>query len=75
MTPAMTPDKRRREQASGKEWARNLGSRLHDFIDAQVLGDFEWIDWGVERKPSGAFMNAAFDEAQYIEETRGAQGR
>ena len=59
--------KRERERKRGREWAKGLGSRIHDFIDAQVLGDFDWRDWGFESKPSGVFMNAAFDEAQHHE--------
>jgi hypothetical protein len=59
---------RQREQARAVTWARGLGHGLHDFIDQLVLGDFDWRLW-FEDRPTSAFLNAAFDEAQRIEES------
>jgi len=56
------------ERDRGKRFARSLNPRERgDFIDALVLGDYDWRDWFHER-PHGAFLNAAFAEAQFLEE-------
>ncbi len=64
----MSGEERRRERSRGEKWAKALSSRdVHDFVDQQVLGDFDWRDW-FEKKQSSAFINGAFDAAQYREE-------
>lgn len=46
----------RKSRALGKTWFESLSSCDKDAIgDALVLGDFDWMDWFVD-KPSAAFL-------------------
>jgi len=65
----LTVRERMRERKQGVEWARSLHmSDVWIFVDQNVLGDFDWRDW-FGKKPTGAFVNAAFGECQHREET------
>ena len=64
----MTGDQRRKEQAAARRWVKSLGVfEVGDLGDAFVLGTFDWLDWGFERKPSSVFLRAADDERIYRE--------
>lgn len=64
----MSHETARKERAAGARWADTLRREdLHQFVDDLVLDVFDWRDW-FERRPSSAFMNGAFDRAQYREE-------
>ncbi len=58
----------RQERNRGESWAKGLcSSDLHAFIDALVLGEFDWRDW-FDTRPSAPFVNSAFTTAQLREE-------
>lgn len=58
------------ERNRGASWVKGMSmDQVHAFVDAMVLGDFEYIEFGLDTKPSGTFLNAAMDVAQYREET------
>lgn len=62
---------RSRDRERGTLWARSLASHdRSEFITQNVLDDFDWTDW-FEYKPTSAFINAAFREAQFLEEMSG----
>jgi len=62
----------RRERERGQNWIKATPSiERGTLMDSLVLGDFDWMDYGFERKPSRAFLSGAFDELQYLEETNG----
>lgn len=51
------------------QWVKALSLvQVHDLLDAMILGSFDWRDY-FDDKPTSAFINAAFDEAQYREES------
>lgn len=57
-----------REREKGRKWARGLQMYdVHQFLDQNVLGDYDWREW-FDKKPTGVFVNAAFDECQFREE-------
>lgn len=57
------------ERNRGAKWARDLSmDAVHAIIDAMVLGDFDWREW-LDNRPTAVFLNAAFSEAQYREES------
>lgn len=65
----MNVRERMREQTRAKRFVADLDhlGRLSDFMDACVLGDLDWHEWGFEERPSRAFREEAFKEAQYRE--------
>lgn len=66
----MTPAQRRADHAAGADWFKTLDTSARwDLGDALVLGDFEWFDWGFERKPSPAFMNGVEDARSLWEQS------
>ncbi len=59
-----------RERKAAKAWIESLDrSTLGLFIDALVLGDYDWRDF-FTAKPSRAFIDEAFTHGQYLEDTR-----
>ncbi len=68
MKPATDHRARQRQREAGRTWARSLrDDQVHTFSDEQVLGYFDWRCW-FDKKPTSAFLRAAFDEAQMREE-------
>ena len=54
-----------KERKEARKWVESLDrSMLGAWIDAHVLGDYDWCDWFTD-KPSSVFVNEAFHHAQY----------
>lgn len=63
-------DKKARIESAARKWVEGMdASTLGAFVDALVLGDYDWRDWFSD-KPEPGFVNEAFKHAQYLEETR-----
>lgn len=61
-------DKIARERKEARTWIDSLDTSTRAlWIDAHVLGDYDWRDW-FPYKPSRVFINEAFAHAQYREE-------
>lgn len=60
----------KQERNRGEQWVKGMSmDQVHAFVDAMVLGDFWYPEWGLDAKPTGTFLTAAMDTAQYREET------
>lgn len=58
------------ERNRGASWVEGMSmEQVHAFMDAMVLDDFDYREFGLDTKPTSAFLNAASDAAQYREET------
>lgn len=69
----MKEEERRKEQQTAREWVRQLSMpEVFELGDALVLGTFDWTEWlprwGIEHKPSSAFLRAADQECILREE-------
>jgi hypothetical protein len=64
-------DRIARERQQARTWIDSLDSATRAmWLDAHVLGDFDWRDWFPHHRPSRTFINEAFQHAQYREETQ-----
>lgn len=53
-----------REYNRGRTWAKQKSlAEIGTFVDAMVLGDYDWRDWFSD-KPSSMFLAGAVDEAE-----------
>lgn len=65
----LTVRQRMAERQKAKEFAKELHiSEVWQLRDDLVLGDFDWRDWGFQRRPTSCFMNALNYELTLIEE-------
>ena len=60
----------RKDREAGREFVRGLDmQQVFELGDALVLGYFNWREWGMQQKPSAAFIHAVDEERIKREET------
>ncbi len=70
MATSLTVRQRMAEKARAKKFVAELRRpERGDLMDQMVLGNVDYL-WWFTKKPTGVFLNAVFDELQYLEETQ-----